>query len=164
MKTRHLISPLVLIAVITLATPIFAEVVVWRPCSYSDLSENLPTNCTVHEVRVKPCKEATSKKPCRIKRGQEASISFDFTPNFSSDNLQSSAYWANDMQDIGFPGMNTNACGNTACPTTSGTKQTYSYELAISKSFPVRIFNVKWKLWNEEAQECCILFQIKLTK
>ena len=38
-----------------------------------------PINCTVHEVRVDPCKEAEEGKPCRLKRGHHASISFDYT-------------------------------------------------------------------------------------
>lgn len=36
-------------------------------------------NCTIHEVRVDPCREAEERKPCVLKRGRTASISFDYT-------------------------------------------------------------------------------------
>jgi hypothetical protein len=37
-------------------------------------------NCEIHEVRVEPCREAAERKPCLLKRGRNASISFDYTP------------------------------------------------------------------------------------
>lgn len=36
-------------------------------------------NCTIHEVRISPCAEASQGKPCVIKRGRSASIEFDFS-------------------------------------------------------------------------------------
>ena len=36
-------------------------------------------NCTINEVRISPCAEASEGKPCVIKRGRSASIEFDFT-------------------------------------------------------------------------------------
>lgn len=32
------------------------------------------------EVRVNPCREAADHKPCVVKRGNNATISFDYTP------------------------------------------------------------------------------------
>ncbi|XP_012256338.2 MD-2-related lipid-recognition protein-like [Athalia rosae] len=151
-----------LFAVAAISTTL-AEVVVWQPCS-DEVSVSEQPGCTIHEVRVNPCREAAQGKPCRIKRGRNAGITFDYTPNFSSDTLQNRAYWTRPGGDLPFIGMNLNACNATVCPSVSGQKQTYSYQLSISQSFPARTYDVKWKLWNQEQQECCFVFQIKLYK
>jgi len=43
-------------------------------------AEQNTVQCTIHEVRVDPCREAEERKPCSLKKGQDASISFDYTP------------------------------------------------------------------------------------
>lgn len=43
------------------------------------LAENYTSVCTIHEVRVNPCREAEERKPCTLKKGRNASISFDYT-------------------------------------------------------------------------------------
>ncbi|XP_015587119.1 MD-2-related lipid-recognition protein [Cephus cinctus] len=144
-----------------LAVSAYAEVVQWTACNYEP---NVPINCTVHEVRVNPCKEAAQNKPCRLKRGHDASISFDYTADFEGTALESRAYWATEVVDLPFLGMETNACTATECPVTPGKKQSYTVSLPISKKYPVRTYDVKWKLWNEQQQECCFKFQIKLHK
>ncbi|XP_057332388.1 MD-2-related lipid-recognition protein-like [Microplitis mediator] len=138
-----------------------SEVIQPQNCEYP---EGTVINCTVHEVRVDPCKEADQGKPCRIKRGQNASISFDYTANFEGNSLESRAYWASQVIDLPFVGMETNACATTVCPVQPGQKQTYDISLPILKSFPARTYDVKWKLWNPQQQECCFIFQIKLHK
>lgn len=45
-------------------------------------------------------------------------------------------YSVTDDGDLSMPGMNTNACGYTACPIQSSTRQTYSYTLPLAKKFP----------------------------
>ncbi|XP_012284574.1 MD-2-related lipid-recognition protein [Orussus abietinus] len=139
-----------------------AEVVQWRPCTYPD--PNTPLNCTIHEVRVDPCKEAPEGKPCRIRRGHDANISFDYTAEFEGDKLEGRAYWANQVVDLPFLGMETDACVATPCPATPGKKQTYEFRLPLAKKLPVRTYDVKWKLWNDKEQECCLIVQVKLTK
>lgn len=42
---------------------------------------NAPSNCTIHEVRINPCNETVQKQACRLKRGHNASIEFDYTPS-----------------------------------------------------------------------------------
>ncbi|XP_015114239.1 MD-2-related lipid-recognition protein [Diachasma alloeum] len=138
-----------------------ADVVQFQPCSYREPTQ---TNCTVHELRINPCAEAAEGKPCRVKRGTDASIEFDYTTNFAADTLQGRAYWANKLMDVPFLGMETNACLSTPCPLKADTKQTYKMALHVDTKYPARSFDVKWKLWNQQEQECCIVFQIKLTK
>ncbi|XP_034943383.1 MD-2-related lipid-recognition protein-like [Chelonus insularis] len=150
-----------LIVIFTLIVITTAEVVHHQNCHYP---EGTKINCTIHEVRVNPCKEAEHHKPCRIKRGENASISFDYTAYFHGDSLESRAYWANQVIDLPFLGMETNACATTTCPVQSGQKQTYTITLPIAKTYPARTFDVKWKLWNPQEQECCFIFQIKLHK
>ncbi|XP_011697884.1 PREDICTED: MD-2-related lipid-recognition protein-like [Wasmannia auropunctata] len=139
----------------------YAEVVHFTSCPSSS-EEN--TECTIHEVRVDPCREAEEQKPCSIKKGRNASISFDYTTQFSG-NVSSRAYWASEIVDLPFLGMPLDACRtSTICPVTPGQKQSYSVFLPISKKFPARTYDLKWKLWNEQDQGCCFMFQIKLVK
>ncbi|KAL0123573.1 hypothetical protein PUN28_005826 [Cardiocondyla obscurior] len=150
---------LVTAAVLVLAlSAVHAEIVHWTPCQTSS-----EVQCTVHEVRVDPCTEAAEKKPCSQKRGRNATISFDYTSQFGGS-LSSRAYWASEIVDLPFLGMSTDACTSTVCPGTPGQKQTYTNVIHISKKFPPRTYDVKWKLWNEQEQECCFIFQIKLIK
>lgn len=44
-----------------------------------DISAEDRVQCTIHEVRVDPCREAEERKPCSLRRGRNASISFDYT-------------------------------------------------------------------------------------
>ncbi|KDR10612.1 hypothetical protein L798_15140, partial [Zootermopsis nevadensis] len=97
----------------------------------------LAPNCTVHEVRITPCADATENKPCKIKRGRSASISVDFTPTVSGDGLTGKIFWVNQMGDLPFVGMNSDACSFTTCPIQAGNRQTYEYQLSVSKKFPV---------------------------
>ncbi|XP_011303913.1 MD-2-related lipid-recognition protein-like [Fopius arisanus] len=110
-----------------------AEVVLFQPCIYP---ENTQINCTVHELRINPCPEAAEEKPCRVKRGTNASIEFDYTTNFAADTLEGRAYWANQLIDLPFLGMSTNACASTPCPLKPDTKQTYKMTLEISEKYP----------------------------
>ncbi|XP_043264722.1 MD-2-related lipid-recognition protein-like [Colletes gigas] len=139
-----------------------AELVPSWPCSYPD--PNTPTNCTVHEVYVDPCKEAIENKPCKIKRGIIGNMTFHYTPNFTAEKLQARIYWASQMMDIPFLGMNPDACLSTPCPVIAGQRSTYHAEINILKKYPIRMYDIKWKIWNELEQECCFMFQIKITK
>ncbi|XP_012533140.2 MD-2-related lipid-recognition protein [Monomorium pharaonis] len=147
------------ILILALST-VYAEVVHSTPCPSS--SEET-SQCTIHEVRVDPCREAEERKPCTLKKGRNASISFDYTTQFSGQ-LSSRAYWASEIVDLPFLGMPLDACLSTVCPALPGQKQTYSIFLPISKKFPARTYDLKWKLWNEQEQECCFMFPIKLVK
>ncbi|XP_067011817.1 MD-2-related lipid-recognition protein [Anabrus simplex] len=150
-----------LLAVLFFSCPVLTEVAPFTDCP--QLEDGASRNCTVHEVRVNPCAEASENKPCKIKRGKSASIQFDFTSGSSSSEAFSRAYWANEVTDLPFLGMNTDACQNTACPITADQRQTYVYDLPISKKYPARTYDVKWKL-NGTDVECCFIFQIKLVK
>ncbi|XP_076167612.1 MD-2-related lipid-recognition protein [Ptiloglossa arizonensis] len=140
---------------------VYAEIIPHRPCPYPDQT---PLNCTIHEVNLDPCKEAAEGKPCKIKKGITGNITFQYTPNFSADTLQGRVYWATQATDIPFLGMDSDACLSTPCPVLADQKSTYHAEIHILKKYPVRTFDLKWKIWNEQEQECCFMFQIKITK
>jgi hypothetical protein len=46
-------------------------------------------------------------------------------------------YWVSQAGDIPFVGMNTEGCSFTTCPIVAGNRQSYVYQLSISKKFPV---------------------------
>jgi Niemann-Pick C2 protein len=54
-----------------------------------------------------------------------------------SQTLTGKVYWVNQMGDIPFVGMNSNGCAFTTCPIQANKRQTYEYQLSISKKFPV---------------------------
>ncbi|XP_031785912.1 MD-2-related lipid-recognition protein [Nasonia vitripennis] len=154
----------VYILFITVVMTVSAEVIVWKSCPNDS---STPKVCTIHEVRVLPCKEAVQGKACNLKKGEDAKISFDFTPKFDASKVESRAYWPNQLVDLPLMGMESDACKEgTTCPLARDTKYTYNINLPISKKFPTRPFDVKWKLWNTEKEDelCCFLFQINLLK
>ncbi|XP_076632822.1 MD-2-related lipid-recognition protein [Colletes latitarsis] len=155
-------SELLLVLLFLALSAVRAELVPSRPCPYPD--PNTPSNCTVHEVYVDPCKEAIEGKPCKIKRGIIGNMTFHYTPSFAAENLQTRIYWASQMMDIPFLGMNPDACLSTACPVVAGQRGVYHAEINILKKYPIRMYDIKWKIWNEQEQECCFMFQIKITK
>ncbi|XP_011643443.2 MD-2-related lipid-recognition protein-like [Pogonomyrmex barbatus] len=158
---RNIVLATIVVLILALST-VYAEVVHWTPCPAE--SEERIVQCIIHEVRVDPCREAEERKPCSLKRGRNASISFDYTADFSGNALSSRAYWASELVDLPFLGMPLDACTSTVCPASPGQRQIYSVILHISKKFPARTYDLKWKLWNEQEQECCFMFQIKLVK
>jgi len=143
-----------------------AEVVLFSSCPVSADEPAPASNCTINEVRISPCPEASDSKPCAIKRGRTASIEFDFTTTVDVDSVTGKVYWVNQAGDFPFVGMNTNGCSFTTCPIVAGNRQSYVYQLSISKKFPVRSYDIKWRVWNEQADilECCFIAKIKLVK
>jgi len=143
-----------------------AEVVTFANCPLSDDEPARTSNCTIDEVRISPCAEASQGKPCVIKRGRSASIEFDFTSSVNVDSVTGKVYWVSQAGDFPFVGMNTDGCSFTTCPIVAGNRQSYVYQLNISKKFPVRSYDIKWRVWNEQADilECCFLTKIKLVK
>lgn len=155
-----------LVVALLLLGYVSGEVVRFQNCPTSDDDPSPEPNCTIHEVRISPCVEALENMPCKIKRGRSASIQFDFTPTVGSETLTGKVYWVNQMGDLPFVGMNSDACTFTTCPIQADGRQTYEYQLSISKKFPVRSYDIKWRLWNEDSDllECCFMTKIKLTK
>ncbi|EDS45755.1 conserved hypothetical protein [Culex quinquefasciatus] len=116
--------------------------------------------CTVHEVRISPCPEAAKQKPCTVIKGKNATIEFDYTPEWASQEAKAKAWWTTPATDLPFIGMDEKACKFTGCPIAAGQKQSYSYELPILKTFPTRAYDVKWQLLNEDGEQCCFIIPI----
>jgi hypothetical protein len=58
-------------------------------------------------------------------------------PDVDTDSVTGKVYWVNQAGDFPFVGMNTDGCTFTTCPILAGNRQTYVYQLNISKKFPV---------------------------
>ncbi|KAF5285629.1 hypothetical protein FQR65_LT13110 [Abscondita terminalis] len=140
-------------AVLSLISAVVCEIVTVENCAPNK------DKCNIDEVRVDPCAEAASKKPCKIKRGKPASVEIDYTPHFSADTMLAKATYLDQL----LPGMDTDGCKTTQCPVVAENKQTYTYNLNIARKFPSGIFNVHWSLTgaNEEDQ-CCVIIKIFL--
>jgi len=58
-------------------------------------------------------------------------------PGVDVDSVTGKVFWANQAGDFPFVGMDTNGCSFTTCPIVAGNRQSYVYQLSISKKFPV---------------------------
>ncbi|KAB0798779.1 hypothetical protein PPYR_07074 [Photinus pyralis] len=140
-------------AVLTLFSAVVGEIITFDNCATNK------DKCTIHEVRMDPCKEAAAKKPCKVKKGKPGSIEIDYTPHFDSDTLTGTATYLGQL----LPNMETNACLTSPCPVVSGNKQTYTYQLLIDRIFPSGIFDVHWTLTGQnEGDHCCVSTKIFL--
>jgi hypothetical protein len=67
---------------------------------------------------------------CTLKRGQEASFTIDFTPNFDGDgnDVTMLAYAIIAQKETAWPGMNPNACEflEKGCPLENGVRASYN--------------------------------------
>lgn len=118
--------------------------------------------CTIDEVRIDPCPMDENTKACVIKRGTEASMAIDFTPDFDGSDVQLMAYGIIMGEPIAFKDMNPNACLYTSCPVASGSKQTYNYSLKLSTAYPKSTVNVKWIVSSGGVDKCCFMNKIKM--
>lgn len=58
-------------------------------------------------------------------------------PGVNVDSVTGKVYWVSQAGDFPFVGMNTDGCSFTTCPIVAGNRQSYVYQLNISKKFPV---------------------------
>ncbi|XP_053687983.1 MD-2-related lipid-recognition protein-like [Sabethes cyaneus] len=144
-----------LLVVIALVAFTRGEVIKYQSCSE-------PVKCTVQEVRVDPCPEAAQDKPCLMLKGSNATIAFDYTPEFDAQTATAKAFWTQTAMDLPFAGMDNEGCKYTSCPIVAGQRQSYSYNLPIQKKYPSRTFDVKWQLMNEAEEMCCFIIQIAI--
>ncbi|XP_026752670.1 MD-2-related lipid-recognition protein-like [Galleria mellonella] len=124
--------------------------------------DDVDDSCSINQLRITPCR---SKKTCILKKGNNVSMEFDYTPKFSTTKLKTAVYWA----DTGaiFPDLGmADGCAFTTCPVESGQAATLSYHLLIGKKIPVGTYTFKWVLWNEEneAQRCCFKTPVQIRK
>ncbi|KAB0799195.1 hypothetical protein PPYR_07075 [Photinus pyralis] len=140
-------------AALTLSSVVVAEVARFGNCASNK------DKCTVHEVRINPCKEASTNKPCKVRRGRPGSLEIDYTPHFDSQNLTANGVCMGQL----FPNMETDACLTTTCPVTAGNRQTYTFNIFVDRKFPSGIFDVDWSLIGAtEEDQCCISVKIFL--
>ncbi|XP_023940448.1 MD-2-related lipid-recognition protein-like [Bicyclus anynana] len=118
--------------------------------------------CEVTEVRINPCKEG---RYCRLVKGEETSIEFDFIPKFNATNLTTGLYWASVRRDVPFRDFpESDACAYTGCPTSAGTKQQFTYSTRISENLPTGRWTFKWQLWSadDKTKMCCFKTEVSL--
>lgn len=130
MKQTLLLAPLAFVAICAAFSAVHATEVEFYSC-HSE--ENPPAeNCTVREVRIDPC----LKEPCKVKRGKDVTISFDFTPTFEAATLENDVYWASPEGDLPWEGLVKNACDFVPCPLKKDAENTFSYLLTVDKLAP----------------------------
>lgn len=70
-------------------------------------------------------------------RGSNATIAFDYTPEFTADVATAKAFWTQSAYDLPFAGLDNEGCKYTPCPIVDDQRVTYSYNLAILKTYPL---------------------------
>ncbi|KAG7301829.1 hypothetical protein JYU34_013215 [Plutella xylostella] len=131
-------------------------VVPTTPCS-----EASATQCLVGEVRIDPCRQAP--RPCRLKRGTNTTISFEFTPSFSAATATQRVYW-DKVSSPEFADLDHDACHYTGCGLEAGKTQTLLYPLYLAKKLPSGTYPIKWKVFNGDNvnEFCCFKTTIYL--
>lgn len=110
---------------------IAGEEVTFYPCS------DETTTCKIQQVNVSPCAEAAAGKPCKLKRGNTATISFEYKPFFEADSdLVTDAFWASPDGDLPWAGVDKTACSYTACPILKDATNVFSYNVKVDKYAP----------------------------
>lgn len=156
-------SPIILIlSLISCVSYVYSELVPFTPCPQTPATKNKTSVCTIHQVDISPCIEAKDNKPCKVAKGKNASIVFDFTPKFSAENLGARVYWATSLLDVPFLDMNSDGCLYTTCPTEANKRYTLKYGLNVREAYPSGNYPIKWRVWNEKNEECCFMYAVKI--
>uniref|UniRef100_A0A0A9YQB5 MD-2-related lipid-recognition protein n=1 Tax=Lygus hesperus TaxID=30085 RepID=A0A0A9YQB5_LYGHE len=138
-----------------------------EPIKFDNCGDTEAPRCDITNVKIDPCPEAATDEPCKIKRGNSATLTYNFTPRWApgSGELKTRAYWAS-VLDLPFLGMDTDVCKYATCPIVKDQQNFYNFTLEIEKRYPAQRYNIKFRIWEDEAEpkkECCIVFKLKLT-
>jgi hypothetical protein len=101
-------------------------------------------------------------KACKLKRGTNYTMTVDFIPDFEGDDITLLAYALLPLKDVGFDGMDENACHWMNCPVVKGIKQTYTFRLSMSKSYPSGMFNTRWSMKKGGVPTCCFVNKFRI--
>ncbi|XP_050537839.1 MD-2-related lipid-recognition protein-like [Daktulosphaira vitifoliae] len=133
------------------------EITNFRPCSNS--------NCVVTNVHINPCPEALDGNTCEVPLGENASISFDYNPQFTS-NTPKARFYGIQIIDLPYPGTDPDGCLYTNCPIQMNITQKFKFEIEVPQIIPKGDHLAKLKLWNDDENSiledrCCIIFDLK---
>lgn len=133
---KFLVVAVIYFFVVTVTLCAASEVVEFQSCN-QDMENPPPSVCTIREVRIDPC----LKQPCKVKRGKDVSIAFEFTPAFEATKLENDVFWASPEGDLPWEGLKKDACEFVTCPLKKDVEASYSYQVTIDKMAPpVSIF------------------------
>lgn len=137
-----------------------AEVINYKTCADS------ADVCSIDEVRVEPCPQAAENAACHIRRRRPARMSFDFTPKFDADTLESTLGWVkSETEELPLITMPRDACKATPCPVRNGVKQTYSLDVPIESKFPTSAYTIRWAIKDPQSgKRCCFTIDIKVVR
>ncbi|XP_063700841.1 uncharacterized protein LOC134831118 [Culicoides brevitarsis] len=146
---------------------ISSEIVQHYPCD-SEIpitSKAQPANgqpeswrCDIQQVRVTPCPIADKDKTlrCNIKRGSVMKIDFDFITAENQSTVETT------VQRIGSNrGYFRNHHWFNFAP---NQVENYSFNVTVDKSTLPRPYDIKWRLENEQKQNCCFIIKISVRK
>ncbi|XP_063538355.1 MD-2-related lipid-recognition protein-like [Cydia strobilella] len=149
------------VCVLVCVTAVTCEAVTKKFCD--DVN---PAVCTVHSVDVDPCPKGINF--CSLYRNKPYTLSVDFTPRFSAQNLRLAMY-GDDNNDGSFDKtVKTVAdpCDLMTCPVDKNIPRFFNLHFTLDKTHGTAKFPVKFKLWNgdNESQACCFTFNVKVKK
>ncbi|KAL7025382.1 hypothetical protein ACKWTF_013456 [Chironomus riparius] len=129
-------------------------------CGDKDIYRGL--NCAINRVAIEGC-NANVTKDCSLKRGNNASMVVDFTPDFDAEDSTVTIH-AISFGEKAWPGMDTNGCKFMTCPIESGVNNTYSYGVQVSYTYPLATVPIRVVFASNNQPKCCFVTKIKIEK
>lgn len=121
----------------------------------------------IEDVRVSDCAES----PCKLRKGSEATIEFDFKPDKTYEKLTTSVFGGIGIIRVPFREVHgMDACkditrksdGKKGCPITPDEVYSYSNSFPILKSYPAVSVNVQYGLNDNKTPVVCFTLPAKI--
>jgi len=125
-------------------------------------------SATIQDVRVSDCPDS----PCRLRKGGETTIQFDFKSDRAYDKLTTNVFGGIGIIRVPFREVHgLNACkdiqrkrdGKKGCPLEANEVYTYSNTFRIHKSYPAVSVNVQYGLNDGKDSVICFTLPAKIT-
>jgi len=122
----------------------------------------------IEDVRVSDCTDS----PCKLRKGDEVTIEFDFVPDKDYDELTTAVFGGIGIIRVPFREVHgTNACKDVVrksdskpgCPVEAGQVYTYKNKFPILKSYPAVSVQVQYGLNNGKNAVVCFNLPSKIS-
>ncbi|OXA52534.1 ecdysteroid-regulated 16 kDa protein [Folsomia candida] len=123
---------------------------------------------SIQDVRVTDCAES----PCKLRKGSEATIEFDFTPDKTYEKLTTQVFGGIGIVRVPFREVHgMDACkdikrksdGKKGCPIEPNEVYTYSNSFPILKSYPAVSVSVQYGLNDNKTPVVCFTLPAKIS-
>ncbi|KAG7164852.1 NPC intracellular cholesterol transporter 2 homolog a-like [Homarus americanus] len=134
-------------------------ILVTAVCLASTVSATFFEDCGSVGSDVKVEVEGCNIPPCHLPRGDILDVNIQFTSSRNTETLKIAASAYIGGIEVPWPGVNTDACINTQCPITEGSRVNWLMPVNILKVYPKITTIVTFKLLDsaKEPQACVVI-------